>query len=127
MKKQTNILKKIEKKYDETGSISDDRILVLKDGKCGFVDLNGDIVVPLIYDMSDDYSENKTWVTIDNKTGFIDVNGNIIIPIIFDYASAFYEGKADVTIDHHDFIINEYGLPLVKNKLVILFNRVFNK
>lgn len=68
--------------YNFIGYLSNERFLVLKDDKVGFIDINGDIVVPCIYDnyTHDDFSEGRCIVYKDEKVGMIDLEGNVIIP-----------------------------------------------
>lgn len=49
--------------------------LIKKDGKFGYIDVNADIIIPIIYDEAEDFSNGKakvkrddTWLLID-KTG----------------------------------------------------------
>lgn len=71
--------------YNFVGYLSNNRFLVLKNHKVGFVDINGEIVIPLIYDSytHDDFSEGLCVVYKDGKAGMIDTEGNIIVP--FEY------------------------------------------
>ncbi len=54
------------------------RAWVSKDDKCGFIDLNYNLVTPLIYDHVDDFTEVRATVKKDGKWMYIDLNGNII-------------------------------------------------
>ena len=48
-------------------------------GKWGYIDLYGNVVLPLIYDDASFFSEGRVEVKKDGKWGFIDLNGNEII------------------------------------------------
>ena len=51
---------------------------VKKYGKQGFIDLNGKVVTPLIYDNAGNFVGGKVRVKKDDKWGFIDLNCNIV-------------------------------------------------
>ena len=74
-----------EFEYNFIGYLSNNRFLVLKNGKVGFVDTYGEVVIPLIYDKytHDDFSEGLCVVYKDGKAGMIDTEGNVVVP--FEY------------------------------------------
>lgn len=76
------------------------------DGKIGFKNSAGEIIVPAQYD----YSHSEL-IRIDQnaKYGFIDLTGKIIIPCIYDKAMDFIEGLSIVSLNKKVFIINEKG------------------
>lgn len=61
-------------------------------GKYGYVDLNGKIVIPCIYDNAGDFCECRAAVAIKDKCGFIDRNGKQITKLEFDAVSNFSQG-----------------------------------
>ena len=75
------------------------RALVKKDGKFGFIDKNGTLVVPCIYDSADEYWEGMACIEMDGKWGFIDKNGTMIVPCIYEKAFPYHEGMACVKKD----------------------------
>lgn len=81
--KKRGFVTKLE--YDFVGYLSNNRFLVLKNDKVGFVDINGEIGIPLIYDnyTHNDFEEGLCVVYKDGKAGMIDAEGNVIIP--FEY------------------------------------------
>ncbi|RLG25198.1 WG repeat-containing protein, partial [Methanosarcinales archaeon] len=50
---------------------------VVKNGKYGFVDKKGKIVIPLKYDNAGSFSEGLAWVEKDGKEGFVDKKGKV--------------------------------------------------
>ena len=73
------------------GDFQDDQFLfieglakVRQDGQWGFIDRNGNIVVPFIYDYVTAFSGGVARVVVDGKSGLIDRQGNIVLPIIYD-------------------------------------------
>lgn len=77
--------------------------------KIGFVNQNGKVVVPLVYDDAKNFSEGLSVVTKDRKSGFVDKNGKIVIPLIYDNAESFSEGLAAVSKNGKSGFINAQG------------------
>jgi len=48
----------------------------VKNGKCGFVDLNGNIIIPYVYDDARDFENGLARVTKGKRSGLIDKAGN---------------------------------------------------
>lgn len=73
--------------------------------KTGFINKEGKVTVPLIYDEAKGFSEGLAVVAKNNKYGFVDKNGKVVVPLIYDYADSFSEGFAAVCKnDKHGFI-----------------------
>ena len=71
--------------YDEFFGFRKFRAKVKKDGRCGYVDNRGNVVVPLIYE--DCYMDNDNRylsVKLDGKWGYRTVGGEEIIPCVYD-------------------------------------------
>src|SRR5438874_11772775 len=71
---------------------------VEKDGKFGFIDRAGKIVIPLQFDSANDFHEALALVTSNRKTMFIDTTGKSVITPQFDIVTSFSEGLAPVNI-----------------------------
>jgi len=90
---------------------------VKKDGKWGFINGEGEIVVPLIYEdkgfgfFSPD--EGLCNVKKDGKWGFIDNTGKEVIPFIYEDAAGFGDGFASVKKDGKYGMINAKGETMV--------------
>ena len=78
----------------------------------GFINTEGDIVVPCIYKSAGDFHEGLAMV---NTSGFIDKQGKIVIPCIYSNASDFCEGLAEVKKE------DKYGFIDKQGKVVIPF------
>ncbi len=65
--------------------------------KTGFIDKNGNEVIPIQYDYFGDLREEMRGVCIDGKCGYIDVTGKTMIPLQFELAENFVNGKAVVS------------------------------
>ena len=77
--------------YGAIGRFSDGlAIVVTKDGKCGFIDTSGKVVIPCTYsDATGFYGGCASVADSSGKYGYIDKSGKTIIP--FQYNYAYYE------------------------------------
>jgi len=76
--------------FDKVGSFygtNDLRCAVYKDGKMGFVDPSGKLIVPCKYIGSSMFTEGLASVclatSVTEQYGFIDANGEVVIPLAF--------------------------------------------
>ncbi|MDR1704189.1 MAG: WG repeat-containing protein [Clostridiales bacterium] len=53
-------------------------------GKHGFINKNGEEIVPPIYDYASSFNGGFATVQLDDKYGIINSNGEIVVPIIYD-------------------------------------------
>lgn len=83
--------------------------------KVGYIDKEGKVVIPIIYDAIlageggeygtfRDFSEKFVAVTKDGKFGFINTQGNTVIPLKYDWANDFSEGIATVSSENYGAI-----------------------
>ena len=78
---------------------------VFKDGKWGFVNQKGKIIIPLEYDFVFDFKSTSTAVKKNNQWELIDSVGQLISLMDIDYFWGFNNGKAKITKgDKHSFI-----------------------
>ncbi len=68
----------VEPIYDKIVHFSNGLAAVSKNGKWGYIDTKGNIVLPFEYDKASSFSANYARVTKDNRTYIIDKNGNEI-------------------------------------------------
>lgn len=67
---------------------------VVVNGKFGFIDARGSVVIKPGFTTANCFSEGLSAVEIDGKWGFIDKLGAVVIPIEFDFVLDFSEGLA---------------------------------
>lgn len=67
-----------------------------KNGKCGFVNNNGEWVIKPKYSGVRSFSEGLAQVVVDNKCGYINTKGEMAIPIIYYGGSDFIDGITGV-------------------------------
>ena len=99
--------------FDEANSTNDKYYEGLKtyeeNGKYGFVDSLGNIVIKPQFDHVGCFNEGLVSVEINNKYGFIDHNGKVVIPLEYEYANYFNQGVADVQKNGKMGFINKKG------------------
>lgn len=72
------------------------------DGKAGFIDKFGKIMIQPVYDRAYPFSEGLAAVEVDGKWGYIDSFGEFAIAPQFAEAAPFSEGRARVRIGSHN-------------------------
>lgn len=114
------------KKYDSQNDFIDGLSKVSKNGLYGFINEQGEEVIPLIYTATANYiSEGLIWVWKMNdgeeQWGFIDRHGKEIIPLIYGCASDFNNGLALVCdkVEHKRGYIDTSGnivIPIIYDR-----------
>lgn len=100
----------IEIKYDYLNNFSEDLAGMEIDGKWGFIDKSGNIVIPANYDsLYVGFNDGLAGVEIDGKWGMIDKTGKIVIPIQYDQPFSFYNDVAEVELNGETFSIDKQG------------------
>ena len=92
--------------YDDANNFSNGIACVKKDGKWGYVDKVGNIIIDFKYDEAGDFSEEGLApVKNENfKWGYIDKTGNTVIDFQYIGADKFYEGIAQVQKDYQEYL-----------------------
>lgn len=90
--------------YEKIGFPGYGRLLVQQGGKYGFINLKGEVVIPLKYDNAWDFSnwQNVGYlspVRLGNKSGAIDTSGREVVPLIYDWVMLYREGLLPVRMD----------------------------
>lgn len=85
--------------YDYRGTFCDEIAKITKNGKYGWINENGEVIIPCIYDFAFDFSEGMASVKKDDKYGYIDKSGNVIIGFCYDFGGMFNDGMACVCKD----------------------------
>jgi len=80
-----------------------------KDGKFGYINKSGDMVIPPQFDRAMSFCEGLGRVGIGDKQGYIDETGKIVIPLQFAEAYPFREGLAGARIDEKFGYIDKTG------------------
>jgi hypothetical protein len=78
--------------------LTDERYIIRKNGKSGFIDGCGVEKVKPEYDSAFEYTEGLARVEKNKKYGYIDKNGKEAIPLLYDDAWFFKEGLSRVKL-----------------------------
>ncbi len=78
-------------------------------GKYGFINMEGNEVIPIEYDYATSFFEGMAVVEVDGKNGFINTKGEIVIPLKYDSAWEFNDGIAYVKKDNKMGYIDKDG------------------
>ena len=71
---------------------------VQKDGKTGFIDRTGKVVIPFQFDSAQSFYEGLALVMLKGKKFFIDRTGHTVFEVKFDIVRNFSEGLAAVNV-----------------------------
>ncbi len=100
----------IEPTYDaEWPEFSEGLAAVGYRGKKGFIDREGNTVIPFRYNDAGSFHDGLAAVQKDWRWGYIDRNGNVVIPFQYGEASEFDSGIAPVKKDGKWSVIDESG------------------
>lgn len=100
--------------YAELGEFIDGIAFASKDGKWGYVNTKGVVVVPLIYGFSTDFEYGMGCVELNDKWGFVNKTGKVVIPIIYENVDIFSNGLASVMVNGKWGYINTAGTMVIK-------------
>ena len=102
---------------------SEGLLTVYREGKGGFIDVEGKEIGPLKYDWVGDFSEGLAAVVLNSKMGFIDKNGVEVITLIYEDGNDFSEGLAAVSLNGKYGFIDRTGKEIIpfKYKNAIVF------
>ena len=98
--------------YEQTiqgNCFSEGLALVKGEGGIGYIDKQGNEVIPCQYDFAWSFHEGLARVIRGNKWGFIDKTGKEVVPLIYDTVFDFHEGLAHVSIGVKNGFIDRQG------------------
>lgn len=81
---------------DEAHDFHEGMVVVMKDGKAGFLNAKGENSIPFNYERAYDFSEEMAAVKNDDKWGFINIAGHSVIACQYDAVCSFSEGMAAI-------------------------------
>lgn len=96
-------------KYNYYTSFREELCAVEKDGQCGYIDTNGNLVIDTVFDEAYNFSQGLAAVANDGAYGYINKNGNIVIDYRFDEAGEFENGYAVVKKNGYYGFIDRLG------------------
>ena len=92
-----------------SGGTAEGRVPACRNDKCGYLNLQGNVAVPLEYDLVGLFSGGLAPVKKHGKWGYIDWDGRVRIPFLFDSADPFSSGLAAIKIGNDSGFIDESG------------------
>ena len=98
-----------EFKWEEPPQEKLDVFKFCRNGKWGYKNQKGAVVIQPAYDEAFQFSEGFACVEKDSKLGFIDGEGKLVIDFIYDCANSFSDGLACVTKDDKTGYIDYEG------------------
>ena len=67
------------------------------EGKCGYKDANGDLIIDYLYDFMSDFSDHDLAIVRNGlKFGMVDRQGNVVLPLSYTEIGPFNNGVAIV-------------------------------
>jgi hypothetical protein len=85
------------------------RFPVKIEGKWGYVDQLGKLVIPAKFERAAYFEEGLAAVRQNGRFGYVDVSGKMVIPASFDFAESFYKGTALVYKKAKPYFIDTKG------------------
>lgn len=89
----------IEPEYDRAEEFSESMAVVRKDGRYGYIDVSGRLVIPVKYQDAGAFSAGLAPVCLYGKYGYVDKSGEMVVPFKYSYAFPFSEGLAAVELN----------------------------
>lgn len=101
-------------------STTDALFAVVVDGKYGYIDQKGIIVIEPQFDWADDFYEGFAQVCVNDLYGFIDKSGKMVVEPQYGMARNFSEGLAAVQVkDSSNAGVSRWGFIDTTGKMVI--------
>lgn len=97
--------------FDGAQYFSDGLARFKENGKYGFIDETGKIVIKASFDSVEPFFEGFAQFHIDDKAGFIDKTGKIVVQPIYDRVHNFANGFALIGVEKG---VDEFDLPTYK-------------
>jgi len=109
--------------YDDVGGFYEGYATVKLNGKWGFIDKSGKLVIPFKFDNISHFHEGIALVELNEKYGYIDITGKNITPIIYEFQSdAFCNGMCRVKRDGKWGFIDKSGKEVIAAKYSSVHN-----
>lgn len=111
------------RQFEYVGKFSEGLAAVGLNGKTGFINTAGKVVIPCIYDFAwGDVRNGLIPVRLNGKSGFINTKGETVVPFVYDEIG-YYPGDSYVLFDYDDVTPvlrdGKWGLINTKGKLII--------
>lgn len=97
------------KQFEYVKIFSEGFAAVKLNGKYGFINTKGEVVVPCAYEGAWIFSEGLAAVKLNGKWGYINTKGEVVIPCVYESARPFSKGFAKVKLNGKRGVINKEG------------------
>ena len=104
----------LDGRWDGAKDFSENLAAVKKDGKWGYIDCDGNVIVKPMYSSANSFSEGLAAVQNDGKWGYIDKTGKLVIPFTLESTYAFSEGLAVYSKGNYYGYINTAGETVIE-------------
>ncbi|MBP6688102.1 MAG: WG repeat-containing protein [Lacibacter sp.] len=108
---------KLKGQYDNVWDVAEGFGAVLKDGKWGFVDTSGKLVIPLQFENPSQFKQGFATVKKEGKMGIINKTGKVLVDFLYDYIGDYNDGLFSA----RDFK-SKYGFIDSANNVLIPFD-----
>lgn len=105
----------IYSRYDDVYDYSEERAIVLKGSKYGYIDLAGKEVIKTKYEEANSFINGFATVKFKGKWGLINKKGKTVIPFKYSVLGSYYSGKIAAKLK------GKMGYLDAKGKVVIPF------
>ncbi len=102
--------------YEHVGQFSEGFFPVMQDGVGGYLDVKGNIVIPMEYEVVTSFSNGLASVKKNGKYGCINAENEIVIPFDYDSALRFQNGISVAKKEGKCFLIDKEN-HIVSNRL----------
>lgn len=79
--------------------------VVVRDGKAGYIDKKGRVMITFIYDKAFGFCNGRAWVMQGGKWGMIDKNGTIMLPLEHRYPNYLYAKELEALDGYHEGLV----------------------
>lgn len=100
---------RLEDQVEKVLEYSEDFFLIKKEGRYGFMDLNGQLRIANRYDSARSFSGGMSAIKLIGKWGFIDKDETLRVQPFYDAVEDFSEGLAIVNVADKYGIVNQDG------------------
>jgi hypothetical protein len=101
--------KPLASSYDFEDSVTEGRVPASRNGKSGYLNPQGEVVIPFVYENVRSFSGGLAAVQKEGKWGYLDRDGRVVIPFEFDDAGAFSSGLASARVGLKTGFIDKSG------------------
>jgi len=98
------------------GVLYEGLLAIKQDGKWGFADRDGRIIIRPAYDLADIFSEGRAAICLNRRWGYIDRKGEMIVKPVFTFGCHFVNGLAVVNDADRFWFIKPDGTPAFDRK-----------